>query len=94
MVEARDGPRGGVRLAIWLTLCVAAAAHSVVQWAFMPTVLTLCLAQLGVTLVLVLAAATVLRPGAGWTLAGLFLNLVLSIAAFFAGAALMVAGFH
>jgi hypothetical protein len=94
MAEVRDRPGGGVRLAIWLTLCVAAAAHGLIQWAFAPTIQTFCLTQLGVSLVLGLTAATVLRTDAGWTLAGLFLNLMLSVAGFLAGAAIMIAGFH
>ena len=93
MAEAQGRRGGGIRLAIWLILCVAAAAHGVVQWAFVPTLQALCLTQLGVSLALGLVAATVLRPDAGWTLAGLFLNLTLSIAGFFAGAYIMVAGF-
>ena len=93
MAEVQGRWASGARLAIWLTLCTLGAVHGLVQWAFLPTIQTFCLTQLGVSLALGLAA-TVLRPDAGWTLGGLFLNLVLSVVAFYAGAAVMIAGFH
>ena len=65
MGEVRNRPSGGIRLAIWLALCVASAVHGVVQWTFEPTLQTFCLAQLGVSLALGLAAGIVLRPDAG-----------------------------
>jgi len=94
MTEVQDRPGGVVRFAIWLALCGLAALHVLVPMMVAPTIQALCLGQLAVSLVLGLTGALALRVGAGWTLAGLFLNLMLSVAAFYCGAAIIIAGFH
>ena len=92
MDTVRRSAPGRGRSALWFAACAATALHGLALWAYWSP-RALMLSQLGVSLALV-ALALVLRPGLGRTLAGLAVNLVFSIVAMLAGAAIVVAGFH
>lgn len=92
MEAVRTKTPGRSKLALWFAACLATALHGLALWAYWSPYAPVW-SQLGVSFALVVLAV-ILRPGLGRTLAGLALNLAVSIVAMMAGAVIVVAGFH